>query len=63
MTRAIIKHRVFFGSIEALKANEIVEVIQYTQKNYLIRKIALDGIPFFEVFSIRKENLTMIEKT
>lgn len=56
---ATINHRVLFGSIEFLSAGEQVEIVQATQKNYLIRKIGSDGVPFLEVFSITKENLIL----
>jgi hypothetical protein len=59
--RATVRNRVLLGSIEVLRKGEQVEIVQSTQKNYLIRKIGLDGVPFFEVFSICKESLTMIK--
>ena len=52
--RATINNRVLLGSIEVLRKGEEVEIVQSTQKNYLIRKIGL-----FEVFSISKENITI----
>ncbi|MFY7912924.1 MAG: hypothetical protein ACOVO2_25370 [Emticicia sp.] len=54
--RATINNRVLLGSIEVLRKGEEVEIVQSTQKNYLIRKIGL-----FEVFSITKENITICE--
>lgn len=51
---ATIRNRVLLGSIEILRKGEEVEIVQSTQKNYLIRKIGL-----FEVFSISKENLIL----
>jgi hypothetical protein len=50
--RATVRNRVLLGSIEVLRKGEQVEIVQSTQKNYLIRKIG-----FFEVFSIAKENI------
>ena len=52
--KATINNRVLLGSIEVLSKGEQVEIVQSTQKNYLIRKIGL-----FEVFSINKDNLTL----
>jgi hypothetical protein len=52
--KGTISNRVLLGSIEVLRKGEQVEIIQSTQKNYLIRKIGL-----FEVFSINKDNLTL----
>lgn len=52
--KGTISNRVLLGSIEVLRKGEQVEIIQSTQKNYLIRKIGL-----FEVFSINKENITI----
>jgi hypothetical protein len=54
INRATIRNRVLLGSIEVLRKGEQVEIVQSTQKNYLIRKIGL-----FEVFSISKENITI----
>ena len=54
INHATIRNRVLLGSIEVLKKGEEVEIVQSTQKNYLIRKIGL-----FEVFSIAKENLIL----
>ena len=54
INRATIRNRVLLGSIEVLRKGEEVEIVESTQKNYLIRKIGL-----FEVFSITKENLTL----
>jgi hypothetical protein len=54
INRATIRNRVLLGSIEVLRKGEQVEIVQSTQKNYLIRKIGL-----FEVFSIAKENITI----
>ncbi len=54
INHATIRNRVLLGSIEVLKKGEEVEIVQSTQKNYLIRKIG-----FFEVFSISKENLIL----
>lgn len=53
MQTGIITNRVLLGSIEVLRKGEQVEIVQSTQKKYLIRKIG-----FFEVFSISKENIT-----
>ena len=52
--KATINNRVLLGSIEVLRKGEEVEIVQYTKKNYLIRKIGL-----FEVFSISKDNITL----
>lgn len=52
--KGTISNRVLLGSIEVLRKGEQVEIVQSTQKNYLIRKIGL-----FEVFSINKDNLTL----
>jgi len=54
INRATLRNRVLLGSIEVLKKGEEVEIVQTTQKNYLIRKIGLFG-----VFSINKENLIL----
>lgn len=54
INRATLRNRVLLGSIEVLRKGEEVEILQTTQKNYLIRKIGL-----FEVFSISKENLIL----
>lgn len=54
INHATLRNRVLLGSIEVLKKGEEVEIVQFTQKNYLIRKIG-----FFEVFSISKENLIL----
>lgn len=59
INRATVRNRVLLGSIEVLKKGEQVEIVAEYQKSFLIRKIGLDGIPFFEVFSINKENITI----
>jgi hypothetical protein len=52
--KATINNRVLLGSIEVLRKGEEVEIVQSTQKKYLIRKIG-----FFEVFSIDKKKISI----
>ena len=49
--KATINNRVLLGSIEVLSKGEQVEIVQSTQKNYLIRKIGL-----FEVLGGRPDH-------
>jgi hypothetical protein len=51
INRATLRNRVLLGSIEVLKKGEEVEIVQTTQKNYLIRKIGL-----FEVLGGRPDH-------